>query len=100
MTELASSRTRAILKVAYFEGHDIYRFRCDDPDLELEWDLEALEAHDEEDARRILRDLTLRLQRLGREVDVEQYFAPEVSGNDLPGPDGKYHIEPIRRKLF
>ncbi len=98
MREVPDERRAAILNLAYLEGPEIYRFWCDDPDLE--WDTSDLEVFHLAEAQDLQRELTLELEKLGRTVEVQHYFVPDICDDDKPGSDGKYRIEPIRRKLF
>lgn len=98
MRENRNKRLRATINVSYLEGPDVYRFRCDDPDLD--WDVDDWEAERLEDAKAVQRCLTIELERLGRDVAVEHSVTPDFDENDKPGANGRYQLESIPAKLF
>lgn len=99
MPELAGKRTLTTVNVAYFEGPDVYRISCDDPDLDTS-DINGLDVDCEDDARRIQREIVLRLEALGRTVTVEHWVVPEAAESDTAAADGRCHVEPLRQRFL
>lgn len=88
MPELSHTKITSRLVLVYFEDPEFYRFWTDDTDVDVED--EAYETYFIDEAKRIERELTIELEKLGRSVQIEHYhcFALEEKAKVIKGQLG------------